>query len=173
MSNMNPGLAASWQGDTVKLTTKCAMCGKVSSREVPADRWAAFEEFDGHVQDFWPDWSAADREHFFMPGGTCDDCWKQMFPPDDECGDCDKSLFEPTEIEYGGKKYPAVNMYVEGFGERLVSVESLEKELIARDGAPVNEEAGRVDDEIFFYVADDVMDKGADAVRDCICKDIT
>ena len=55
---------------------------------------------------------------------------------------------------YKGKSYPAEWIYVEGFGEELVSVESLEEALMPND-MYADEEARWLDEQIFFYVPDE------------------
>jgi len=61
-------------------------------------------------------------------------------------------------IKFNGKEYPTKLLNVPDFGERLVSVESLEKSLMDAEGFYVSDEAQVVDEKIFFYVPDDVID---------------
>lgn len=58
-------------------------------------------------------------------------------------------------IRYEGKTYPAKWVEVEGFGERYVSVESLEKALMPNEEYK-NDDARWLDERIFFYVPDEV-----------------
>ena len=60
-------------------------------------------------------------------------------------------------VRFKGRNYPAVNVSLKEYGERLVSVESLEDALF-HEGTPVNKEALTVDSTIFFYVPDWLMD---------------
>ena len=61
-------------------------------------------------------------------------------------------------IEYKGKEYPAREVFIPEFGDRLVSVMSLEDELMP-DGNYVDDEAQCVDEQIFFFVDDDEIDR--------------
>lgn len=82
-------------------------------------------------------------------------------------------------IEYNGKHYPvfilniidqsdeesAQNMKMT---EVAVSVESLEGVLIDDSGNPVNAEATAIDEEIFFYIPDEMADKEASQIADFV-----
>ncbi len=71
-------------------------------------------------------------------------------------------------INFGGKEYPAKSIFVDvdGIcGERLISVDSLEVALMTKDGAYVSEEARSIDEDIFFFVPDNVIDKDDEALR--------
>lgn len=61
-------------------------------------------------------------------------------------------------IKYNGKEYPSRTIEVPGFGERTISVESLEDALLDADSLYVSDEAQVIDEKIFFYVPDDVID---------------
>ncbi|MBR1695748.1 MAG: hypothetical protein IJ709_10180 [Selenomonas sp.] len=61
-------------------------------------------------------------------------------------------------IKFNGKEYPTKMLDIPDFGERLVSIESLEKSLFDTKGFYVSTEAQIVDEKIFFYVPDDVID---------------
>ena len=60
-------------------------------------------------------------------------------------------------IIYKGKEYKTKELYIESFGDRLISVESLENEL-APDGTYDSDEAMGIDAMIFFYVPDEIME---------------
>ena len=62
-------------------------------------------------------------------------------------------------IEFDGKEYPTKLLNIPDFGERLVSVESLEKSLFDAEGFYVSDEAQVVDEKIFFYVPDNIIDE--------------
>lgn len=62
-------------------------------------------------------------------------------------------------IEFNGKEYPTKLLNIPGFGERLVSIESLEKTLFDTKGFYVSDEAQVIDEKIFFFVPDDVIDE--------------
>lgn len=61
---------------------------------------------------------------------------------------------DKTWIEWRGQKFPAREVYVEGYGLRTVSVESLERALADGNGNISDPEAQEVDDRVFFYVDD-------------------
>ncbi len=61
-------------------------------------------------------------------------------------------------IRYEGKTYPAGWVEVEGFGERYISVESLEKALMLNEEYK-DDNARWLDERIFFYIPDEVWDK--------------
>lgn len=62
-------------------------------------------------------------------------------------------------IKFNGREYPTKLLNIPGFGEKLVSVESLEKSLHNAEGFYVSDEAQVIDEKIFFFVPDDVIDK--------------
>lgn len=62
-------------------------------------------------------------------------------------------------IRFEGKSYPAKWIDVDGFGERYISVESLEKALIDEDTF-VSKDAQWLDERIFFYVPDEDWGRG-------------
>lgn len=83
-------------------------------------------------------------------------------------------------IEYDGKQYPiyliniidqttidsAMNME---FIEVPISIESLSHKLIDQStGTPVNSMATAIDEEIFFYIPDDMTSKFKDEVADYV-----
>lgn len=70
-------------------------------------------------------------------------------------------------IEYNGEHYPVFDIYIvdqsdEDSAQNMktievsVSVESLEGLLIDSSGNPLNAEAAAVDEEIFFYIPDEL-----------------
>ena len=55
------------------------------------------------------------------------------------------------------------------FIEVAVSIESLNEKLIdAATGAPVNSEAAAIDEEIFFYIPEDIASKSAAEIADFV-----
>lgn len=70
-----------------------------------------------------------------------------------------KELEVITLIKFNGKEYPTKLLNIPNFGEMLVSVESLEKSLHNAEGFYVSDEAQVIDEKIFFFVPDDVIDK--------------
>ena len=74
-----------------------------------------------------------------------------------------------STLYYGGLKgrqYPARIVMIPGYGERVISVQSLHDNLIDEGGSPVDEEAESIDNGVFFYVDDDNITLGdADLAR--------
>ncbi len=64
-------------------------------------------------------------------------------------------------IIFEDREYPAKTLPIEDFGERLISVESLEDKFF-KDDRYVSEEARNVDEMIFFFVPDTLMESGTD-----------
>lgn len=63
-----------------------------------------------------------------------------------------------STIHYKGRQYPARTVMIPGYGERVVSIQSLQDELFGEGVDPVDDEAESVDNGIFFYVDDyDIM----------------
>ena len=74
-------------------------------------------------------------------------------------------------MEYKGKEYPAVWVEIPGWGEYIVSVESLEKELLPDGVTYTDEEARYIDEQIFYYVDDDEIERedlGEFVAKHCI-----
>lgn len=75
-------------------------------------------------------------------------------------------------IEFNGKKYPTKQVNIPEFGERLVSVESLEESLMDAEGFYVSDKAQVIDEKIFFYVPDDVINEDekslVEFIEDCL-----
>lgn len=71
-------------------------------------------------------------------------------------------------IKFDGKEYPTKLLNTPDFGEKLVSVESLEKSLHDAEGFYVSDEANEVDEKIFFYVPDDVIDDDNESLAEFI-----
>ena len=57
-------------------------------------------------------------------------------------------------IEFDGEKYPSTMVNMPG-GERMVSTETLNEALMNFDGSYVSENARIIDEEIFYFVADE------------------
>lgn len=62
-------------------------------------------------------------------------------------------------IEYEGREYPVRILDLPRIGLVKVATELLGSRLIGDDGLPVSLEAERVDNGIFYYVSDDLIDK--------------
>ncbi len=62
-------------------------------------------------------------------------------------------------IEFDGKEYPIRLLDIPNFGKRLVSVESLEESLFDAEGLYVSDEAQVVDEKIFFFVPDNIINE--------------
>lgn len=77
-------------------------------------------------------------------------------------------------VEYEGKKYPCREVHgVIEFGDVIVSVESLENQLIyPGSGSPVSREAEKLDEKIFFYVPDDKINLPEDELKAYVEKSI-
>ena len=64
-------------------------------------------------------------------------------------------------FRFNGEDYPtrliALDM-PEISGQRLISVDSLDVALMTKDGCYVSEEARAIDEEVFFYVPDKMID---------------
>lgn len=82
-------------------------------------------------------------------------------------------------IEYNGEHYPVFDIYIvdqsdEDSAQNMktievsVSVESLEGLLIDSSGNPVNAEAAAVDEEIFFYIPDELEYGEANEIADFV-----
>ena len=62
-------------------------------------------------------------------------------------------------VEYEGMSYPVRILDIPKIGTVKVATELLGSRLIGDDGLPVSLEAERVDNGIFYYVSDDMIDK--------------
>ncbi len=62
-------------------------------------------------------------------------------------------------IKFNGKEYSTKQLHIPDFGERLVSVESLEESLMDAEGFYVSDEAQVIDEKIFFYVPNDIINE--------------
>lgn len=64
-------------------------------------------------------------------------------------------------FRFNGEDYPtrliALDM-PEISGQQLISVDSLDVALMTKDGCYVSEEARAIDEEVFFYVPDKIID---------------
>ena len=71
-------------------------------------------------------------------------------------------------IKFDGKEYPTKLLNIPDFGERLVSVESLEKSLHDAKGFYVSDEAEAIDEKILIYVPDDVINLDDESLTEFI-----
>lgn len=62
-------------------------------------------------------------------------------------------------MKYKGKEYPVYEVEIPGWGLRLVSVVSFEEALLTPEGNYTDEEARYIDEQIFFYVDDDDIER--------------
>lgn len=60
-------------------------------------------------------------------------------------------------IEFNGKEYPTRQLNIPNFGEKLVSVESLQKSLHDTKGFYISDEAEVIDEKILIYIPDDII----------------
>lgn len=67
-----------------EIYTKCPICGSEKTFVVTDEQYDMYISGDYHIQDIFPDLSAADRERFIT--GMCGQCWDDMFK--DEEDDC-------------------------------------------------------------------------------------
>ena len=67
-------------------------------------------------------------------------------------------------IEFNGKQYRVIEIDIAGHGYRLIGPDSLEDALF-KDYVCVSDEARQIDDEIFFYVPDQMLDGDLDLVK--------
>ena len=64
-------------------------------------------------------------------------------------------------LRFDGKEYPTrlIALDMPAFtGDQLISVDSLDVALMTRDGCYVSEEAQAIDEEVFFYVPESMID---------------
>ena len=76
-----------------------------------------------------------------------------------------------SNITYLGKDYPAKEVNIPDYGYNLISTESLESELIVGMDAGYSV-ARNIDDDILFYVPDDIISLPDEKVADYICRNI-
>ena len=75
------------------------------------------------------------------------------------------------KVSYKDVSYPAKELDIPDFGHNLISVESLEDALIV--GLYTGESIARaVDEEILFYVPDDIISLSDDKVIDYVVRNI-
>lgn len=74
-------------------------------------------------------------------------------------------------IEFEGKKYQSVLVDMP-FGERRVSIETLNEILMNLDGSYVSEKASIIDEEIFYFVADEYISFENDKLAKLILSEI-
>lgn len=75
-------------------------------------------------------------------------------------------------IEYEGRSFPVRILYIPKIGTVKVATELLGSRLIGDDGLPVSLEAERVDNGIFYYVSDDLIDKSDEEISKHIMESI-
>ena len=62
------------------------------------------------------------------------------------------------KITFEGIDYPVRHIELSGYGVQMISVETLEDALLVDGCDYVSEEAGNIDEQIYFYVPDEIMD---------------
>ena len=75
-------------------------------------------------------------------------------------------------VVFGGKKYRTVEVFIPDYGYRKIAPESLQKALFNEDDEAVSEAAVAIDEEIFFYVDDDILNGDAKVIRDFVDKNL-
>lgn len=75
-------------------------------------------------------------------------------------------------VEYEGREYPVRILDLPRIGLVKVATELLASRLIGDDGLPVSLEAERVDNGIFYYVSDDLLDKSDEEISKHILESI-
>ena len=79
-----------------------------------------------------------------------------------------KELEVITLIKFNGREYPTKLLNIPGFGEKLVSIEGLEKTLFDAEGFYVSDEARVIDEKIFFYVPDNIINSNEKSLVELI-----
>ena len=74
-------------------------------------------------------------------------------------------------IEFEGKKYPTLILNFP-FGERRISIQKLNENLMNSDGSYVSENARLVDEEIFYFVEDEQINLSKDELVQLILSQI-
>lgn len=60
---------------------QCRMCGKEHTLYVGLDDWFMYQSPNRpHIQDIFPYLTPSERE--LLISGTCEECWKKLFPPE-------------------------------------------------------------------------------------------
>lgn len=73
-----------------ELKVTCRMCKKTHTLKVRVEDYLTFDSPNRPlIQEVFPYLSPAERE--LLISGTCEECWKKLFPPetDEEEEDCD------------------------------------------------------------------------------------
>jgi len=60
----------------------CKLCGLVYSILLNEQDYDDWQDHKGHIQNLLSYLTAAERE--LLISGTCDSCWKKLYPNDDE-----------------------------------------------------------------------------------------
>lgn len=75
-------------------------------------------------------------------------------------------------VEYEGRSYPVRILDIPKIGTVKVATELLGSRIIGDDGLPVSIEAERIDEGIFYYVGDDMIDKPDEEITKHILENI-
>ncbi len=79
-----------------------------------------------------------------------------------------------SSITYEDKKYPTRTVVVPEFGERVISTETLQDKLLGANGDYVSDMARAIDEEIFFYVPDELIKTASTAeLTDYVTKNVS
>ncbi len=74
-------------------------------------------------------------------------------------------------INFNGKTFPVLSVYIDDFGYRNIAPESLENQLL-QGGRYVSKEAQIVDETIFFFAPDVLFMKGSRETQEKIKNDV-
>ena len=76
-------------------------------------------------------------------------------------------------IEYRGKRYPTFVLNIEGYGERRIATESLQDALITEDGHYMDAKARAIDETIFYFIEDKLVEGNLGVIAKQISADVT
>ncbi len=77
-----------------------------------------------------------------------------------------------NSVTYRGRTYPCRVVDVQNYGERCVSVESLDKALFDDEGNYVSDKARLIDEDIFFFVPDNCITSGDEELATFVASSI-
>jgi hypothetical protein len=65
-----------------EITVVCFCCREEKTLRVDSEKYQAWKNGKGYVQNLFPELSASDRE--FLLSSTCGPCFDRMFPTEEE-----------------------------------------------------------------------------------------
>lgn len=74
-------------------------------------------------------------------------------------------------IKFKGKEYPSVFVTMP-FGVRRVSIQTLNERLMNLDGSYISEKARLIDEEIFYFVDDEIIQHSKNKIAKLILSEI-